>query len=88
MSGLNYKKLGSTLSNICNTTQLDDVTKCHYAFKNFWGEPCAHIIDFTKLTFLTLYNLDLYEIQITSRSLQGSKGPGLDFVCIGNQLDI
>ena len=24
MSGLNYKKLGSTLSNICNTTQLDD----------------------------------------------------------------
>ena len=39
MSGLNYKKLGSTLSNICNTTQLDDATKCHYAFKNFWGEP-------------------------------------------------
>ena len=40
MSGLNYKKLGSTLSNICNTTQLYDATKCHYAFKNFWGEPC------------------------------------------------
>ena len=40
MSGLTYKKLGSTLSNICNTTQLDDATKCHYAFKNFWGEPC------------------------------------------------
>ena len=40
MSGLNYKKLGSTFSNICNTTQLDDATKCHYAFKNFWGEPC------------------------------------------------
>ena len=39
MSGLNYKKLGSTLSNICNTTQLDNATKCHYAFKNFWGEP-------------------------------------------------
>ena len=39
MSGLNYKKLGITLSNICNTTQLDDTTKCHYAFKNFWGEP-------------------------------------------------
>ena len=39
MSGLNYKKLSSTLSNICNTTQLDDATKCHYAFKNFWGEP-------------------------------------------------
>ena len=37
MSG--YKKLSSTLSNICNTTQLDDSTKCHYAFKNFWGEP-------------------------------------------------
>ena len=36
MSGLNYKKLGSTLSNICNTTQLDDATKCHYAFKYFW----------------------------------------------------
>ena len=32
MSGLNYTKLGSTLSNICNTTQLDDTTKCHYAF--------------------------------------------------------
>ena len=41
MSGLNYKKLGSTFSNICNTTQLDDATKCHYAFKNFWGEPCS-----------------------------------------------
>ena len=40
MPGLNYLKLGSTLSNICNTTQLDDATKCHYAFKNFWGEPC------------------------------------------------
>ena len=38
MSGLKYKKLGSTLSNICNTTQLNEVTKCHYAFKNFWGE--------------------------------------------------
>ena len=41
MSGLNYKKLGSTSSRICNTTQLDDDTKCHYAFKNFWGEPCV-----------------------------------------------
>ena len=41
MSGLNYLKLGSTLSNICYSTQLDDATKCHYAFKNFWGEPCA-----------------------------------------------
>ena len=39
MSGLNYKKLGSTLSNICNITQLDGATKCHYAVKNFWGEP-------------------------------------------------
>ena len=39
MSGLNYLKLGSTLSNICNTTQLDNATKCHHAFKNFWGEP-------------------------------------------------
>ena len=39
MSGLNYLKLSSTLSNICNTTQLDDATKCHHAFKNFWGEP-------------------------------------------------
>ena len=26
MSGLNYLKLGSTLSNICNTTQLDNAT--------------------------------------------------------------
>ena len=43
MSGLNYKKLGSTLSNICITTQLDDATKCHYAFKNFWGEPWYHM---------------------------------------------
>ena len=41
MSGLNYLKFGNTLSNICNTTQLDDATKCHYAFKNFWGEPCT-----------------------------------------------
>ena len=40
MSGLNYKKFGSTMSNICNTTQLDDATKCHSAFKNCWGEPC------------------------------------------------
>ena len=39
MSGLKYLKLGSTLSNICNTTELDDATKCHYAFKYFWGEP-------------------------------------------------
>ena len=44
MSGLNYRKLGSTLSNICNTTQLDEATKCHYAFKNFWGEPCIYIV--------------------------------------------
>ena len=41
MSGLNYLKLGSTLSNICNTTQLDNATKCRHAFKNFWGEPCS-----------------------------------------------
>ena len=41
MSGLNYLKLGSTLSNICNTTQLDNATKCHHTFKNFWGEPCG-----------------------------------------------
>ena len=27
MSGLNYMKLGSTSSNICNSTQLDDATK-------------------------------------------------------------
>ena len=26
MSGLNYLKLGRTLSNICNTTQLDNAT--------------------------------------------------------------
>ena len=39
MSGLNYKKLGSTLINICKTAQLDDASKCHCAFKNFWGEP-------------------------------------------------
>ena len=44
MSGLNYKKLGSTLSNICNTTQLDDATKYHYAFKDFWGEPCNKVL--------------------------------------------
>ena len=36
---LKLLKLGSTLSNICNSTQLDDATKCHHAFKNFWGEP-------------------------------------------------
>ena len=41
MSGLNYLKLGSTLSNICNSTELDDATKCHYAFKNFSGENPA-----------------------------------------------
>ena len=43
MSGLNYKKLRSTLSNIYITTQLDYATKCHYPFKNFWGEPCIDI---------------------------------------------
>ena len=48
MSGLNYLKLGSTLSNICNTTQLDDATKCQYAFKNFWGEPCIDAHDGSK----------------------------------------
>ena len=40
MSGLSYLKLGSTWSNIYNTTQLGNATKCHYAFQNFWGEPC------------------------------------------------
>ena len=40
MSGLNFLKVGSTLSNICNTTQLGDASKCHHAFKNFWGESC------------------------------------------------
>ena len=39
MSGLNCMKLGSTLSNNYNSIQFDDATKCHYAFKNFWGEP-------------------------------------------------
>ena len=43
MSGLNYMTLGSTLSNIFNTTQLDHTIKCHYAFKNFWGEPCIYL---------------------------------------------
>ena len=33
MLGLNYLKLGSTLSNICNTTQLDNATKCYHAQK-------------------------------------------------------
>ena len=50
MSGLNYLKLGSTLSNICNTTQLGNATKCHHTFKNFWGEPCRCIIDFYDIT--------------------------------------
>ena len=45
MSGLNYFKLGSTMSNICNSTQLDDATKCHHAFKNFWGEPCRSNVE-------------------------------------------
>ena len=49
MSGLNYLKLGSTLSNICNTTQLDNATKCHHAFKNFWGEPCDSICPMIEL---------------------------------------
>ena len=40
MSGLNCLKLSSILSNICNTTQLDNATKCHHGFKNFLGEPC------------------------------------------------
>ena len=39
MSSLNYMKSGSTLRNVCNTTQLDDATKCYYAFKKFWEEP-------------------------------------------------
>ena len=37
----------STLSNICNTTKLDNATKCHYAFKNFWGEPSREILSHT-----------------------------------------
>ena len=53
MSGLNYKKLGSTLSNICNTTQLDNATICHYAFKNFWGEPCSRNISMKLFQNLT-----------------------------------
>ena len=52
MSGLNYKKLGRTLSNICNTTQLEHATKCHYVFKNFWREPCMrNNTDFDVLKF-------------------------------------
>ena len=51
MSGLNHVKLGSTLSNICNTTQLDDASKCHYAFRYFWGEPCLGTTFFSLSTY-------------------------------------
>ena len=54
MSGLNYLKLGSTLSNICNSTQLDNATKCHYAFKTFCGEPCINLRGDLSLMFLVL----------------------------------
>ena len=57
MSGLNYLKLGSTLSNICNSTQLDDATKCHYAFKNFWGEPLKRI-DVINFISVKLYDTE------------------------------
>ena len=60
MSGLNYLKLGSTLSNICNTIQLDNATKCHYAFKNFWGEPWSGFMKFQLLA------LNYYEQMITN----------------------
>ena len=68
MSGLNYLKLGSTLSNICNTTQLDDATKCHYAFKNFWGEPwpirswMSSIMEQIKPEHLELFALEFRKI--------------------------
>ena len=57
MSGLNYLKLGCTLSNICNSTQLDAATKCHYAFKNFWGEPCI-FIQYKSEFFFDIKNTD------------------------------
>ena len=57
MSGLNYLKLGSTLSNICYSTQLDDATKCHYAFKNFWGEPWKRI-DVINFISVKLYDTE------------------------------
>ena len=60
MSGLNYLKLGSTLSNICNTIQLDNTTKCHHAFKYFRGEPCTlpdnKILALSKLKAFADYN--------------------------------
>ena len=66
MSDLNYLKLDSTFSNICNTIQLDNATKCHYAFKNFWGEPCSNVIK----TRSRSIKASRHEIQLVRRSCQ------------------
>ena len=60
MSGLDYLKLGSTLSNICNTTQLDSATKCHYALKNFWENPAA-----VQVFWKTLWKME--KVLVTSK---------------------
>ena len=51
MSGLNCMTFSSTLNNNCNATQLDKATKCHHAFKNFWGDP------YSRLTVVGIYSL-------------------------------
>ena len=59
MSGLNYMKLDSTSSNICNTTQLVDATECHYTFKHFWGNP-EHV--FTNLAGMQFSEMGLRSV--------------------------
>ena len=56
MSGLNYMKLGNTLSNICIATQLDDATKCHYALKNSWGEPRGEIACYEQFLLFPVFS--------------------------------
>ena len=73
MSGLNYLKLGSTLSNVCNTTQLDDATKCHYALKNFWGEPCWGYTGI-RLSFCVSICLSVYKILVSATALGEGEG--------------
>ena len=68
MSGLNYLKLGSTLSNICNTTQLDKATKCHHAFKNFWGEPW---FSFVICAFYRLFSIGSLRMSEKRGTLEG-----------------
>ena len=67
MSGLNYKKLGSTLSNICNTTQLDDATLMPLRLQKFLGRTLWGLLALYKHTEI----LGNSSLKVTNKSGYG-----------------